>query len=124
MTATASNSRLEVAPNADTTLCSTIGTNSANTTASNYLNNYLVLTGGIDHLYTNASNFFEFTIFNYAGSTVKQILGGGAFINSTSAWSASGCAGAYNSTSAVSSLVIRREGTTFNAGTVKIYGVN
>jgi hypothetical protein len=124
VSASSGNSRMEVAPNGDTTLCTTIGTNSGNTTASNYLGNYLVLTGGIDTTPANTENFFEFTIHNYAQATRKQIIGGGAFVNTSSQGSASGIQAAYFSTSAITSLVIRREGTTFTAGTVKIYGVN
>jgi hypothetical protein len=123
VSATAQGARLEVAPNGDTNLTNSASTNSTVTTVSNITAANLQLSGGIDTSFTSTNNFYQFTIYNYAGATRKQILGGGAFVNSSAVWVASGLSGAYNSTSAIASLVFSREGSTFNAGTVKIYGV-
>jgi hypothetical protein len=69
------------------------------------------------------TNFWNFQILNYASaSTYKTFQGGGYFINSTSNGVTFMEAGAYRSNTAITSLVLTAGGSTFNAGTVKVYG--
>jgi hypothetical protein len=73
---------------------------------------------------TNAGNFFTYTIYNYASSTIKKnFIGSGFQINSSSQEEAIGQNGLFDISGAITSLVIEASSGTYDAGTVLIYGV-
>jgi hypothetical protein len=73
---------------------------------------------------TDANNFFNITIDNYASTTIKKtFISSGAQINNTSTQETILTQGLFDTTSAITSLVISTSAGTYNAGTVLIYGV-
>jgi hypothetical protein len=73
---------------------------------------------------TNTNNSFTITIYNYASTTnLKTFISSGFQINSTSQEESIFSQGVFDTTSAISSLLITASLGTYNAGTVLIYGV-
>jgi hypothetical protein len=73
---------------------------------------------------TNANNSFTVTIYNYASTTnLKTFISSGFQINSTGNEESIFSQGVFDTTSAISSLLISASLGTYNAGTVLIYGV-
>jgi len=72
----------------------------------------------------NTDNFFSFLINNYASATTyKTFNGNGGYNNSGGNRCAFLEGGIFKSNTAITSLVLTAGGATFNAGTVKVYGV-
>jgi hypothetical protein len=76
-------------------------------------------------LRTSANNIYAIEIFNYAStSTFKAFSGTGLYFDVTSANARTAQFGAFRSTTAISSLVLDRDGGgDFSTGTVLLYGV-
>ena len=73
---------------------------------------------------TDANNFFTITINNYASTAMKKtFISSGAQINNSSTQETILTQGLFDTTSAITSLVISTSAGTYNAGTVLIYGV-
>jgi hypothetical protein len=73
---------------------------------------------------TNANNSFTVTIYNYASTTnLKTFISSGFQINSSGNEESIFSQGVFDTTSAISSLLITCSLGTYNAGTVLIYGV-
>ena len=99
---------------------------SAATASNNYNDNVIKLLSNQDSLGTSGNNFGSVTVFNYASTTArKTFMLQSLFVRPTTASASAFGGGGFNSTSAVSSIKFNNTtGNTFNAGTLRIYGVN
>lgn len=99
---------------------------SAATTNTAYTDNVIKLLNNQDTGSTNANNAGSITVFNYSSTTARKTFNHQSiFVRLTSAVASVFGGGAFNSTSAVSSLKFNNTtGNDFNAGTLRIYGVN
>jgi hypothetical protein len=89
-------------------------------------NNPIQLGQGAEPLRTNANNFWQLSIFNYASTTTRKgFTGSGSYVDTASTnrgyFFAGGCA----SNDAVDYFTFTQgSGHSFSTGTVRIYGVN
>ena len=101
----------------------------ASTTATSvggFNDNVLILLRGDDALATGGNNFGSVFIYNYASTnSIKTFQAQSIWTNASSVVRSLSNGGGFNSNSAVSSLKFNSTtGNTFNAGTLRIYGVN
>jgi len=130
-TTVATTSRPRVAPNGSTNIVGSGGAGYDNNVGafSDGINNSYILptTNALNLFAGDTENAFQFTITNYASTsaTDKQLIGASVWnkASATPVWV--NYTGLVKTTSAISSLVITTvTGVAYNAGTVKIYGVN
>jgi len=83
------------------------------------------LDGGGDVKGSDANNAWAITIHNYTSATsYKPFEFDGFLVNPSSVNKPISGGGAFRSNTAITSLVFDREGNTFTAGTILLYGVN
>ena len=100
---------------------------SASTTASaDYINNtglWVNRTG--DYAGSSTDNAFTIIVYNYASSDpIKNFMAAMAWTNGSSQTETSNTMGGIFTSSAISSWKVSTDASSFNAGTIKIYGVN
>jgi hypothetical protein len=115
--------QMRMALNGVTSGVTQFGTNAA-TTVFTDTNDYLLFAGGGQIITrTNTTNAWSFIIDNYASTaSLKPILCYGMFYETTTR-RAYLRAGGYESTSAITSLVLSNSGGAWSTGTVLLYGV-
>lgn len=119
------NGNFRLLPN-DALGCSYFRADYGTTTLNQQINTYLLFNNqGASNLYNNANNVYQLTIHNYASTTTrKPFIGSGIFVDSNLNNAANFYLGAVDSTTAISSLAFTMSnGTSFNGGTVLVYGV-
>ena len=116
------NGQLYISPNNNGSVTDSVGIIATST--YNVTDGAIEVYGNTNSLRTDANNAFVFRISNYASTTTfKPFLFSGSFVNGASAKRAVVVGGNFKSTSAVTSLVFALGGTTFNSGTILLYGV-
>ena len=103
-----------------------MSTYSSNSTWQSQTAPVAALGTGAEPLRSNANNFWQITIFNYAdAATYKGFTCSGSYVDTTSTNRGYYLAGGSASNSAISSLIFTQgSGNSFLTGTVRIYGVN
>jgi hypothetical protein len=78
-----------------------------------------------DFLGSNSDNAFTIIVYNYASAEpVKNYSATMQYVNGSSQRETQNLAGGILTTSAITSWVTVTDASSFNAGTIKIYGVN
>jgi hypothetical protein len=88
-----------------------------------YQNSPIYLTGGSSITAATGKVSYAIQFFNYASATHIPFLINGSFSNTADGFRSTFIGGAYETTSAMTSLSFVTGAGTFSAGTVKIYGV-
>ena len=121
------NGNPQVLPNGSSGVCSGSGTDSilGNVQSFSYSNVYFP---GYSQTPSRTDNSISLQIYNYASTTEFKTMSGVrvAFVNNANDWTCGNMGFSYNSNSAITSLTIATGSgsANFNAGTVKLYGVN
>jgi hypothetical protein len=120
----AANNNFRLYPNATNNITSVSGTrtNSTGTAVAgillqDYLSNNTLLSG-------NTTNIFHFTVNNYSDTSMRKT--GNVitrYFNSSSSYEIEWRGITFDTTSAIDSLTFDAFGTTFNGGTILLYGV-
>jgi hypothetical protein len=123
MTGTVAARTVRVGPNNDFSNCSSVGFDDANPTQN--LGCSIDLANQGNMLRTSDNNVFAITINNYSSTAGKKPFQfNGRYVSGGSATKFVAGFGVYDSTSAITSIVIDRGGTdSFSTGTVLFYGV-
>jgi len=122
ITGNTSNKKLRCLPNNVNNLISQSGTKG--NTGQKFDDSYIQLTGDADISRTDIENSWQLLITNYTSSTsFKPFQFSGFFVDQVIN-PAVNYGGSFRSNTAITSLVFDREGNTFTAGTILLYGVN
>ena len=122
VTNSSGNGQLYISPNGNGSVTDNVGIIA--TSVYSVYDDAINVYGNTTSLRTDANNAFAFRISNYASTTAfKPFLFSGNFVNNASVARAVVAGGNFKSTSAVTSLVFALGGTTFNSGTILLYGV-
>ena len=111
-----------IAPNGSTNISNTVDIGGGGGVSSNDAT-YIIARG--NSLYTNSSNAYALTIYNYANTTsLKPVqITGSHYMDFYSAQKGFIGSGAINTTSAITSLVFSNSGGNLSTGTILLYGV-
>jgi hypothetical protein len=116
------DSQLYVSPNNNGGVTDNIGVLA--TSVWRNQNDAITLWGSSSSLRTNSNNIAALRISNYASTTTfKAFQYSGFFVNGSSQNQPVMGGGAFRDTTAITSLVFAASGTTFNSGTILLYGV-
>jgi len=121
------DARLYVRPN-NVSTANTYWGGQTSTPAGDYAFNDVTWTLTLGNDNSTATNFTQFTLYNYASTTTWKMLNGLSMLNSavspTTSVSYRSLIGFANITSAISSLTFHLSSGNFTSGTVYVYGVN
>jgi hypothetical protein len=84
---------------------------------------YVLLTGGSSAIASGVQSSYAINFFNYASTKNIPFTVNGSFTNASDGMRSYFAQGAFQTTSALSSLVFSPSTGTFSGGTVKVYGV-
>jgi hypothetical protein len=122
VTNSSGDSQLYVSPNNNGGVTDNIGVLA--TSVWRNQNDAITLWGSSSSLRTNSNNIAALRISNYASTTTfKAFQYSGFFVNGSSQNQPVMGGGAFRDTTAITSLVFAASGTTFNSGTILLYGV-
>jgi hypothetical protein len=121
------DARLYVRPN-NVSAANTYWGGQTSTPAGDYAFNDTTWTLTLGNDNATATNFTQFTLYNYASTTTWKMLNGLSMLNSavspTTSVSYRSLIGFANITSAISSLTFHLSAGNFTSGTIYVYGVN
>jgi hypothetical protein len=120
------DARMYVRPNNVSSANSYFGAQTS-TAAGDYAFNDTTFTLTLGNDNATATNFTQFTLYNYASTTTWKMIDGLSMLNSatspTTSISYRSLVGATNTTSAINSLTFHLSAGNFTSGTIYVYGV-